>query len=486
MCLGALLSSTLYSQQTHTLTLEHSIDRALKSGYAVQNTTSQYLTSKKNLEATLRKLRTSVALSVDVPSFSESLSSQFNPSTQLYEFYQLQTTRVQTGLTITQPLVFTGGTLTVREVLFGRDQTSGLGGITRSGRDYFNNFLIEYRQPILTPNLHAINADKATIGLDQAESDFVKNQLDVVYSVTESFYALYQLLQRVEISKEQVKQNEESYRTAKNKYEAGLIPEVEVLQSEVDLVTSQNDLLNTERELARSKNAFRLLVGIPTEDDVVLTASLAYQPVTIDTEKAIKHALEHRSEVRGAERNTELRKMDIDLAESRNDFRLDMTATYGFNRNDTQLRNTFQDLGRTRSATLTFSIPLFDWGSTSLEVEAAAIQHRNAVATYDYVQQQIRQEIIDLVNRVQVAESRIHVLEKSVAVAQKSYDISLSRFQSGTINRNDLAQAQQRLTAAKLNNLSALIDYHTSLADIKRKTIYDFEKNEPVAPVFVE
>ncbi len=482
------LSMPLFAaaQNKHDLSLDQSIDLSLRQGYAVQNTTSQYLASKKGFESALRKMRTSVALSLDIPSFSESLNNQFNPSTQLYEFYQLRTTRVQSGLTITQPLIFSGGSLTFRETLFGREQLSGLSGFSQSGHDYFNNFSVELRQPLLTPNLLQLSSDRASINLEQARSDFMKNQLDVVYNVTESFFSLYQLAQRVEITKEQVKQNEESYQTSKNKFNAGLIPEVEVLQSEVDLVSSQNDLFNTERDLSRTKNAFRLLAGIPTDDDVELVASLSYQPVQIDQAKAIQSALENRSEVLNADRNKQLRKMDIDLAISKSDFRLDLTATYGLNRNDQELNNVFRDFGRTRGATLTLSAPLFDWGSNSLEVEAAQVLHTNALATYDFVRQQIRQEINDLINRIQAAESRIKVLEKVVAVAQKSYDISLSRFQSGTISRNDLAQAQQRLTTAKINNLSALIDYRIGLADLKRRTLYDFEKNEPVRPNFVD
>ncbi len=471
------------AQRKYTLTLEESIALALKQGYAVQNTTSQYLATKKNYESALRKLRTSVDLTIDAPNFSESLTSQFNPLTQRYEFYELRTMRFQTGLSITQPVVFTGGTLTLRESVFGRNQTSGLTGSSRSNQDFFNNFLIEYRQPLLTANMHRINAERASIGLEQAEADFLRNQLDVIFNVTDGFFTLYQLSQRVQITQEQVKQNQESYETARNKFAAGLIPEVEVLQSVVDLVTSQNELLNTQRELERAKNAFRLLVGLSSQDDVETIAQIAYRPVLIDSAKAIASALERRSEILTAARNRDLRAMDVDVASSANNFRLDVTATYGFNRNDSELHRVWRDFGRIRSAALNISIPLFDWGSNRMQVEAAKIQHQNALASHDYVRQQVQQEVIDLLNRIRVAESRIQVLEKVVAVAQKSYDISLSRFRAGTINRNDLAQAQQRLTLAKLNSLGALIDYQIGLADLRRKTLFDFEKNEPVRPL---
>jgi outer membrane protein TolC len=118
-----------------------------------------------------------------------------------------------------------------------------------------------------------------------------------------------------------------------------------------------------------------------------------------------------------------------------------------------------------------------------MNVEAAEIQYRNAIDQQDYTRQQVRQEVLDLVNQVRVAESRLRVLDKTVAVAQRGYDISQQRFRNGNISRNDLAQAQQRLTQAKTSSLNALIDYKLGLADLKRKTLWDFERGERMRPV---
>src|ERR1051325_9069788 len=107
---------------------------------------------------------------------------------------------------------------------------------------------------------------------------------------------------------------------------------------------------------------------------------------------------------------------------------------------------------------------------------------KSAELTYANTEQQIRQEIIDLLSRISVAESRIEVLAKSVEVAQKGYELSRERFRAGTITRNDICEAQQRLTNSKLNNLVALIDYRLGVADLTRKTLWDFEGNRPADP----
>lgn len=459
------------------------IDLALKQGYATSNAASDYQSSRKNYQAALRRLRTTIDLSVDLPNFRESLTNQFNPETQAYQFYQTQTMQMQATLNITQPLVFTGGTLTFRDYVFRRDQTSGLSGSSQTTRDYFSNFAVEYRQPFFTANQLGIAHEKALLGLQQTQTSYVRDQLNIIYNVTNEYYIVYQLQRRVAIVQEQVDQNQDSYTTAQSKYEAGLIAEVEALKSEVDLVTSQNDLLNTQRDLAREKNTLRLMLGMSLSDDIDVRDSLVYQPVALDTARAIQSALAHRSEVSIGEMNKRLREIDIDLANTKREFRFDLTASYGLNRNNTDPARVFQDFGATRNAALTISVPIFDWGTNSLEVESAHIQYRNAVAAQDYTQQQIRQEVLDLVNRFHVAESRIKVLGKVVSVAQRGYDINLERFKSGTINRDELAQSQQRLTSAKLNDLAALVDYKLALEDLKRKTLWDFERNEAVKVV---
>ncbi|RPH37981.1 TolC family protein [bacterium] len=471
------------SQVRHDLTLEQSITMALHTGFAASDVKARYETAWKNAESARRQLWTSVGLTVNAPNLQESLSQQFNPLTGRYQYYQLKQNNMQSYLTITQPLVFTGGTLRFSQGLLSRNQVSGLTGQTQQWNDYFSNFFVEYTQPLLTPNLSAITQTSNEIALAQAETDFLANQMDLIFNVTESFYTVYQLSRRVEIVGEQVAQNEESYATAKGKYDAGLIPEVEVLQSEVDLAGSKNESLNTQRELARAKNAFRLLLGIPTEEEVATVGEIVYRPMMLDSAVAVESALKNRPEVLSADRQVILAEGEIGVAKSRNHFRMDMTARYGLDRNDTLFHDLFHDLNRSRSASLTISVPLFDWGSNSLGVEAAEARHQNSVAAADYTRQRVRQDVLDLLNRIQVAESRIQVLEKTVAVAQKGYEISLQRFRNGSITRNDLTLAQQRLTAARSNNLNALVDYQLGQADLKRRTLWDFEKNAMVEPV---
>jgi outer membrane protein TolC len=477
---AAALMATARAQEPTELTLEGCIALAFHQSYAMQSATQRYVSAKKSFEAQSLITGTTVDLSLRLPDYNESLTNQFNPLSQRYEFYQLQTTYLRSDLSVNQPIVLSGGTLSLSGDFFKRNQITGSAGASDELKDYFSNFQLQLQQPLLSANTLRIGRDQARLREGQSSSSFRKDQLDVVFNVTDAFYAAYRSSQEEQISQEQVKQNEESYETARGKYAAGLIPEVEYLQSDVDLVMSKNQLLNNRREASRAKNALKLLLGLRLESAITLKADLRFTPIAVDQETAIRKATENRAELLNALTSREISRMDVDIASSRRRVRLDLTASYGLNRSDTQLESVFRDYGRNRSVALQVSVPLFDWGRHALEVEAAEAEMKSAELTYANTEQQIRQEIIDLLSRISVAESRIEVLAKSVEVAQKGYEISLERFRSGTITSNDIAQAQQRLTNSKLNNLVALIDYRLGVADLTRKTLWDFEGNKPV------
>lgn len=462
------------------LTLEKCLSLAFRQSYLMQNAIQQYHAARRNYQAQALAASTSVDLSLQLPNYSESLTNQFNPLTERYEFYQLQSTVLRSTLSVDQPVRVTGGTISMSGDFFKRNQLSGLSGASQTTRDYFSYFQIALQQPLLAPNVMKLGVERASLQVDEAFAEFQRNALDIAFQVTDAFYTAYRLSQQKQISAEQVKQNEESYETATSKFGAGLIPEVEMLQTDVDLVTSRNQLLNDQREATRSANALELLLGLPIGEEVALSADLHHVHLDISPDTAIAKALRYRSELLNARRDIDIADMGVEMASSQRHLRVDLTASYGLNRNDTEIQAALRDFGRTRAVALAVSVPLFDWGRHALEVEAAEAQKVSAELTYANTEQQIRQEILEIVSGIAVAESRIQVLEKSVDVAQKSYDISIERFQAGTITRNDLAQAQQRLTNSKLNSLIALIDYRTGLANLARKTLWNFEKNEPV------
>lgn len=455
------------------LQLADAIEISKKQSYQILSAELSLENSRKNLEAIQLGLRTSVNLEFDLPRFSRSLQSQFNPITGNEQFFEIGTTTLESRLYFTQPIAFTNGTFSLVGFLFGRDQLSGSGGVNR---DYYSNLSLRFRQPLFTFNALSASLERAEINLEKSKRNFVRAEKELIYNVTSAFYSLYQLKKEVEIAEEKLNQTNISYETAQNKFKAGLIAEVEALQLEVDLAQDQNDLLSLKMRFEEYKNNFKLLIGLPLDDNIDVEEEIVIKDFEIKETEAVNYAYQNRPDLFNAEADIRLNSLTIDEVASRGNISALLNANYGINKNDTKFENIFRALAEDRSVTFTVSLPVWDWGKNDSEVEAAEANLKSSQLSFRNQKDQIRNEIISIINKIKTAKARLDVLMKSAVLAQKSYDITVERFKSGTITSFDLTQMQIRLTDAKTNKLKAMVDYKLALAELTRRTLHEFEK----------
>jgi outer membrane protein len=466
-CLILIFFASVAVQAQTILTIDDAISIALKKSYTIQTAKQALLGSQKDLEAVKMGLRPSMNMEFDLPRYNRVLSSQFNPISGSDQFYSVGNTTVEGRLSIDQPIWFTNGTLSITGSLFGRDQFSGITGTTR---DYFSNLSIQLRQPLFVLNSQRTNLERAEISQEKSHRMYSQAERDLIYNVTAAFYNLYKTKKSADITGEKVKQTEESYNTAIKKFNNGMIAEVEALQLEVDFAASKNELLNTKQQYEEAKNDFKHLIGLDLGENIDITAQLEYSPVDLNVDDAIKAALTNSPELLNAQSDLELGKLSIAEVNSRKTIKAEINANYGINKNDNILENIFNNFADTRSVTFTVTVPIWDWGKNSLEVESAKANYKISEFSKANLKNQIFKDVQATVNKINSAKARVEILLKSVDIAEKSYAISTERFKSGNITSFDLSQMQLKLTDAKLNNLSAIIDYKLALADLERKT----------------
>ena len=77
--------------------------------------------------------------------------------------------------------------------------------------------------------------------------------------------------------------------------------------------------------------------------------------------------------------------------------------------------------------------------------------------------------------RFEGAKRRLNVLNRSLELALRSYAISRERFETGDITSQTLADNRDRLVSARVSYLEAFVSYRLAGADLRRRTLYDFE-----------
>ena len=110
----------------------------------------------------------------------------------------------------------------------------------------------------------------------------------------------------------------------------------------------------------------------------------------------------------------------------------------------------------------------------SARIQAAKARLRQAKMSIDEEKLNVERDIRNTVTNLKSSLKRLKLLEKNIKVAERSFEITRNRFANGEINSQALALDRNRLSQAYNSRLQALISYKLLLADITRKTFYDF------------
>ena len=472
------------------LTLDNAIELALEKSYDARRERLILLGAQQNVVAQKGRFKTQVNLTLNSPDFQERVQAIPLPD-EVPIYNTFGTLRWQSQMRITQPLP-TNGSISLRSDLYQiresvfREQLD----ITEKEKRFFSSFRLIFNQPLFVPNTLKLGMERANLEYERAQREFTRTELDVVYRVTESFFGLYSATRRLEIAREEVNQQEQAYELARQKFDAGLIPEVGALQMEVDLAQSRNRLLEAEGDLSQMEDRFKITVGLPLEQQVAVKTDFALSLFNVDEEKAIEQGLRHRAEIRRGEIDRRLAEITVQETDARTAIRGDIRAYYDLTGiSDPYLdygvstarlfRSSINDLRRrpkNRGITFTLSVPIWDSGVNRAEVAAARARLERNELTERENKRLVVQDIRATITRLRETSGRLDVLTRSEEVALRSFEISQAQFDNGDITSQELAENRDRLTTARQNYLAAYIDYQLSVADLKRNTLYDFEK----------
>ena len=272
------------------------------------------------------------------------------------------------------------------------------------------------------------------------------------------------------------------------KGETGRIPEGDVLIAEVAAAQDRANLSESIGNLEKEKDDFKQLIGLELNQEIQIITDLKYDTFAIDLDKAIEEAQKNRLEIYEAELDIELQKIELDRAKRERELKGNISAYYDITGVSTIGKGTtrelfessfdnFVDRPPNRGVTFSLSYPIFDWGRGSARKQQEQARLRETKLSYEDTKVTVVREVRNVVRSVEEAKNRLKINEKNQEVAQRSYEISRMRFENGDITSQELGVEQERLATTQLNYLDAFITYQLAIADLKRKTLWDFQNN---------
>ena len=284
-------------------------------------------------------------------------------------------------------------------------------------------------------------ADLATVNLS------MHADLAIDYFQARSLDAQEQLLNST------VKQYEQAVELTQSLYQGGIASEVDLQQAETQLQTTRAAAIDVGVMRSQYEHAVAILIGKPPAEfslpPLPLTAPPPQIPVSVPSE-----LLERRPDIAAAERRVAAANAEIGVAKSAYYPLISLGASGGFESSSiTSLLNGpsgLWSLGVSAVGTL------FDVGRRHALTDQARAAYDSEVAAYRQNVLTGFQQVEDNLAAVRILENEAKVQDVAVASAQRSLDLSTTRYRGGVTSYLEVITAQSAALADEVTAVNIL------------------------------
>lgn len=470
-----LCSGSTFAQEI--LTLEKALEIAYQQSPSI-------IQSKMSLE------QSELALIQQKASLKSQFSLNLNPfqytrSTSFDDYNTQWYTRksMSSGLDfrISQPIKWTDGTLTLSNSFNWQDDDNQSFGAKSTS--FSNNLSLNLEQPIFTYNKTKMQLKRLEFNLEKAKIQYALAQLNIEKNVTAAFYGVYQSYKRLVTAREAFQSQKENYELIKNKVEQHLIAQEELFQAEVTLATNENSLADTETSYENTKDQFKQTLGLPLDIDISILPNIQIDSVQVDVNQAVKYALTQRMEIRQQQIAIEEGIFSLIEAKDNNKFKGSISARVGLMGQGDKFNGAFSKPDDNETIGVTLTVPIWDWGARKANIRSTELSNENTEISNEEERKSIMLEVRQICRELPKLLRQIEIARQTVRNAERTYDINVEKYRSGTLTGMELKNQQTQLTDAKNSLTDAIISYKLKLLDLKIQTLWDYQNNRSYLPV---
>jgi outer membrane protein TolC len=339
---------------------------------------------------------------------------------------------------------------------------------------------IGLRQPIKAHNSFRWERKIEPLKYEAAQKNYVESLEQVSLTAVNYFFNLTLAQVNLQIARLNYANNDTLYQIAKGRYNIGTIAENELLQMELAFLTSSTDLNEAGIQLEINRFQIRSFLGYNENVDIELIIPVEIPELEVDVTRALEQAHANNPEIIDLQR--QLLEADESVAEAKAErgLQADLFASFGLTHQSPAIANVYQGTQDQERLRVGVEVPILDWG-------LAKGRFKMAQSNQEVTRTNVRQDEIDFdqnvmlqVMQFNLQDDQLRIAAKSDTVAQLRYNVTKQRFYIGKIDVTDLNIALTERDNATRNYLAALQNYWSYFFNIRRLTLYDFQRELPL------
>lgn len=462
--------------QTDTLELELDEIIALAQSDAPDVLLAQ--TRMKNrywsYQSALADFKPAITFGGELPDLNRSIDIITQPNgTDI--FLQRAQMRNRLGLSLTQAIVPTGGTIFASSGLQRLD-------IFRQADDdivsyYSTPVSIGLVQPIFGFNNLKWSKKIEPVRYQEATRSYAEEMENVAYNAASFFFDVYIAQLDLEAAQRDKVNADTLLAISKGRYEVGRIAETELLNIELQAMRADAAVQEAVLNLQTSNEKLRNFLGIKQAVNFKMKPPTEMPEFLLDIDRVLELALKNRSNSLTWQRRMLEADQAIAQAKANSGLQMDVYAVFSLSQTGEKLQNAYQDPLDNETFQVGFSIPIFDWGKARARLETAT-------SNKELIRQNVEQDEVNFEQEIRLKVKQFDLLRSKADLALRAYEIAIrkeqmtrNRYMIGKSDILDLNVAVEEKESTRRAYMNALRSLWLAYYDLRRSTLYDFNRN---------
>ncbi|MVN22075.1 TolC family protein [Mucilaginibacter arboris] len=322
-------------------------------------------------------------------------------------------------------------------------------------------------QALFSPNLLFV-AKSAPLYIKEAKQVTDSTKINVVASVSKSFYNLLLTLEQINVLKEDTARLGKNVRDAYHQYVGGIVDETDYEQATITLSNSKVQLKQATENVVPQYASLKQLMGYQPEKqfNVSFDTLKMIQAVNLDTTQQLQY--EKRIEYQII--NTQKSIQDQTINYYRFAFLPSLSAFYNYNL--AFYNNSFADLFSSSypnsTVGLSIGIPIFTGFSRLNNLRRAKLQQQQIGLSEVNLRSQIYTEYTTALANYKSNLYNLRELQKNVVLAKRVYFVVTLQYQQGVVAYLNVITAESNLINSEIGYLNALFQLLSSKIDLEK------------------
>ncbi|MCX7765270.1 MAG: TolC family protein [Candidatus Sumerlaeia bacterium] len=318
----------------------------------------------------------------------------------------------------------------------------------------------------------------AKINRNIVDAKFRQTVIHTLYQALTAYWELVFAMENYKVQKLSLQQAEDLLRITKLKYQAGVLPATDILQTEAQVASRKDQVLiaiKTIRDINDTLKRIMNLAQTAYEWDIMFIPvdELSFEQQLVAEEKAYAEALNFRPDYQQVKDQQKIATIQRRLAEDQKLPELNVFGKYGFSSVERDINRTHDELGTLDynqwSIGVELIFPLLNRKAYHEHQQAELTAYQLDVLMRD-LEQAIRLEVRNAVRKVNTNWERIGITQKGLEFEQAKLEDELKRYEVGMATSHDVLEFQRDLANARARYLRAITDYLESLLELKTVT----------------